>query len=66
VIPQPRVPVAIGLIVLGVVQLGLAFWWMLQAPGEGGRLVLPGIGGLVLGVLTLVAGIWKLRSRELE
>lgn len=66
VIPQPRVPVAIGLIALGIAQIGLAFWWLLQAPDEGGRLMLPGIGGLVLGALTLVAGIWKLRSHELD
>ena len=66
VIPQPRVPVGIGLIALGVLQLGLAFWWLLQSPAEGGRLVLPGIGGLVLGAVTLLAGIWKLRSHELD
>lgn len=63
VIPQPRIPLAIALIALGIVQLGLAVWWLLP---EGGGLILPGIGGLVLGVLTLLAGIWKLRSRELD
>jgi hypothetical protein len=66
VIPQPRVPVAVGLIALGLTQLGLALWWLIQGSGEGGRLILLGIGGLVLGVLAVLAGIWKLRSRELD
>jgi hypothetical protein len=66
VIPQPRVPVAIGLIALGIAQLGLALWWLIQGPGEGGRLILLGVGGLVLGALAVLAGIWKLRSRELD
>jgi hypothetical protein len=66
VIPQPRLPVAIGLIVLGVTQFGLAVWWLGQGPGEGGRLLLLGVGGLVLGALAVLAGIWKLRSRELD
>jgi hypothetical protein len=66
VIPQPRVPVAIGLIALGFTQLGLALWWLAQGRGEGGRLILLGVGGLVLGVLAVLAGIWKLRSRELD
>jgi uncharacterized membrane protein YqjE len=58
--------VAIGLIALGVAQLVLALWWLLQGQGEGGRLILLGVGGLVLGVLAVLAGIWKLRSRELD
>jgi hypothetical protein len=58
--------VAIGLIVLGVTQFGLALWWLAQARGEGGRLLLLGVGGLVLGALAVLAGIWKLRSRELD
>jgi len=66
VIPQPRVPVAIGLIALGITQLGLALWWLFQEPSEGGRRILLGVGGLVLGSLATWAGIWKLRSRELD
>ena len=66
VIPQPRVPVAIGLMALGITQLGLALWWLFQEPGEGGRHILLGVGGLVLGALATLAGIWKLRSRELD
>src|SRR6478609_8901107 len=37
VIPQPRVPVAIGLILLGVIQLGVAIWWLLPKGDLGGR-----------------------------
>jgi hypothetical protein len=66
VIPQPRVPVAIGLIALGVILVGQALWWLLPTPGEAGRLVLLGVGGLALGALSVVAGIWMLRSRDLD
>lgn len=66
VVPAPRAPMGIGLIALGVLQLGLAGWWLLQPPAGGGQLLLPGIGGLLLGLLTLLAGVWKLRGRELD
>lgn len=66
VIPQPRVPVALGLMVLGAIQVCLALGWLIQGSGEGGRRVLLGVGGLVLGTLAVLAGIWKLRSRELD
>jgi hypothetical protein len=65
-VPQPRGPVGIGLIVLGVLQLGVALWWLVQTPAPGGRAELPGAAGLVLGFVALVAGIWKLRSQALD
>jgi hypothetical protein len=66
VVPQPRLFVAMGLMVLGVAQLVVAVSWLLRTPGPGSRPELLGAAGLVLGVLALVAGIWKLRSRELD
>lgn len=65
-VPQPRVPVAIGMIVLGVLQLGLALLWLVQAPTAGGKELLLGIGGLVLGALATAAGVWKLRRDDLD
>jgi hypothetical protein len=66
IIPQPRMPVGIGLIVLGILQLGVALWWLVQTPAPGGGTELPGVAGLLLGLVALVAGAWKLRSRELD
>jgi hypothetical protein len=58
--------VGVGLIVLGLLQLGVAVWWLVQSPSSGGRASLPVIGELILGMLALWAGVWKLRSRELD
>jgi hypothetical protein len=66
VVPQPRVPVAVGLVLLGVLQIGVALWWLAPAGDPEGRRVLLGVGGLVLGVLAVVAGIWKLRRDDLD
>jgi hypothetical protein len=66
VVPQPRLFVAIGLILLGAAQIVVAVGWLIRTPGPGSRPELLGTAGLGLGVLALVAGIWKLRSRELD
>ena len=66
VVPQPRLLVGAGLIALGLLQLAVAVWWLAQPSGPGGRTAFPAIGGLVLGAMAFAAGIWKLRSHELD
>jgi hypothetical protein len=66
VVPQPRLPVAIGLIVLGIVQTVVAIGWLLPGSEGGARHVLLGMGGLLLGFLATFAGIWKLRRDDLD
>jgi hypothetical protein len=66
VVPQPRLLVGVGLMILGLLQLGVAVWWLVQTPEPGSRTVFPALGGLVLGAVAFIAGIWKLRSRELD
>jgi hypothetical protein len=65
-VPQPRVLVGGGLLVLGLLQLGLGIWWLLTSPGGEGSQVLLGIGGLVLGLVAAVAGYWKLTHTDLD
>jgi hypothetical protein len=62
----PRLLVGIGLLVLGVLQLLIAVWWMMPAGAPGHRPEIPAIGGLALGLVAIAAGIWKLRTRELD
>lgn len=66
VVPRPRVPVAWGLIILGVIQTAVAIGWLFPGTAGGGREVLLGMGGLLLGFLATFAGIWKLRRDDLE
>jgi hypothetical protein len=44
----------------------VAIWWLAPTGDPEGRQVLLGVGGLVLGVVAVTAGILKLRSRELD
>jgi hypothetical protein len=62
----PRLLVGGGLLILGLVQLVLAVWWMIQTSAPGHRVELPAVGGLALGAVAIAAGIWKLRTRELD
>jgi hypothetical protein len=62
----PRLLVGGGLLLLGLVQLGVALWWLVQAGSPGHRPEMPAVGGLALGVVAIAAGIWKLRTRELD
>lgn len=66
VVPRPRLPVAVGLIILGLIQTVVAIGWLFPGSGGGGRQVLLGVGGLVLGFLAAFAGIWKLRRDDLD
>jgi hypothetical protein len=65
-VPQPRVPLGVGLIVLGVVQVGLAVWWLVRMPPPESRPELLAAAGMVLGILAVLAGVWKLRTTELD
>lgn len=62
----PRLPVGLGLIVLGLLQLVLAIGWLIQTAAPGRRPELPAVGGLAIGLVAVAAGIWKLRTRELD
>jgi hypothetical protein len=65
-VPQPRLLVGGGLLVLGLLPLGLAIWWLLSSPGGEESQVLLGIGGLVLGLVAAFAGYWKLTRTDLD
>jgi hypothetical protein len=62
----PRLFVGVGLLVLGLLQMVVAVWWMVESAAPGRRPELPAIGGLVLGAVAIAAGIYKLRTRELD
>jgi hypothetical protein len=62
----PRLLVGVGLLILGFLQLVVAIGWMVQTGAPGRRPEIPALGELALGIVAIVAGIWKLRTRELD
>ena len=62
----PRLLIGGGLLALGLLQLVIAGWWLVQASAPGQRVELLAVGGLALGSVAIAAGIWKLRTRELD